>query len=253
MGFIQVKNIKIGEGIPKVIVPLMGSKEEELLEEIATIKMMNPDMIEWRADVFERVDNLESVKSIISQISYQLKDIPLLFTFRSHKEGGDKKITATAYFELLTTAIQSGKIDLVDIELFSAEDKVTALVKEAKENDVCVILSNHDFSQTPSKDEITSRLGKMLELGADIPKLAVMPNNAADVLTLLDATNEIRTKHEDTPIITMAMGQIGLISRLVGEVFGSAATFAAGKQASAPGQIAVSDLRSVLNILHNEK
>ncbi len=51
-------------------------------------------------------------------------------------------------------------------------------------------------------------------------------------------------------IITMSMAKTGVISRLAGEVFGSAATFGAVKKASAPGQISVNDLRTVLTILH---
>ena len=61
----------------------------------------------------------------------------------------------------------------------------------------------------------------MQELGADIPKIAVMPTCRRDVLTLLCATEEMYTEHADRPIITMSMAGTGLISRLCGEVFGS--------------------------------
>ncbi|CGY42856.1 3-dehydroquinate dehydratase [Salmonella enterica subsp. enterica serovar Typhi] len=83
------------------------------------------------------------------------------------------------------------------------------------------------------------------------PKIAVMPQSKHDVLTLLTATLEMQQHYADRPVITMSMAKEGVISRLAGEVFGSAATFGAVKQASAPGQIAVNDLRSVLMILHN--
>ena len=90
------------------------------------------------------------------------------------------------------------------------------------------------------------RLRKMQELGADIPKIAVMPQSAKDVLTLLSATDEMVTKYADRPIITMSMAGTGLLSRLCGEVFGSAITFGAAKKASAPGQMEVNDLSAVL-------
>jgi 3-dehydroquinate dehydratase-1 len=252
MGLIQVKNVKIGQGIPKVIVPLMGQTEEELLEEVIVVKQVNPDMIEWRVDVFEYVDYLQKVRSMLLKLSKQLHDIPLIFTFRSHREGGCKKITDQAYVELLTTAIESGMVDLIDIELFFDRAKVETLIKQAQANQVCTILSNHDFNKTPVKDEITSRLREMHTLGADISKIAVTPNSTTDVLTLLEATNEMKTNHKDMPVITMAMGSMGLVSRLTGGVFGSAATFAVGKNVSAPGQIAISELRSVLNVIHQE-
>lgn len=252
MKTIQIKNTRIGEGAPKVIVPIMGTTKEALLEEINEVKLLQPDMIEWRADVFEFVDDLEAVKEMISKIGKKLTNIPFLFTFRSHKEGGNKEVTDEFYYQLLFAAIDSNEIDLVDIELYFGDKEVELLVKQAKDNHVFVILSNHDFTKTPTKDEIVFRLRKMQNLGADIPKIAVMPNNSDDVITLLDATNTMKTNYADRPIITMSMAGTGLISRLAGEVFGSAATFAVGRKASAPGQIAVSDLRSVLNILHNE-
>jgi 3-dehydroquinate dehydratase-1 len=90
----------------------------------------------------------------------------------------------------------------------------------------------------------------MQEYGADIPKIAVMPTSVEDVITLIDATNTMKAKYADRPIITMSMGGTGVISRLAGEVFGSAFTFGAGKEASAPGQIPVGELRTILEILH---
>ena len=93
----------------------------------------------------------------------------------------------------------------------------------------------------------------MQDLGADLPKIAVMPNSAKDVLTLLCATDEMVTEHAKRPIITMSMGGTGLVSRISGETFGSALTFGAAKKASAPGQIAVQDLYEVLNLIHKSR
>ena len=114
-------------------------------------------------------------------------------------------------------------------------------------------MSNHDFFKTPSKEEIVSRLCKMQDLGADLPKIAVMPQSTADVLTLLCATDEMVTKFAKTPIITMSMAGIGVISRLSGEIFGSALTFGAAKEASAPGQLSVDKLNKVLEVIHESK
>ncbi len=92
----------------------------------------------------------------------------------------------------------------------------------------------------------------MQELGADIPKIAVMPTCRRDVLTLLCATEEMYTDHADRPIITMSMAGTGLISRLCGEVFGSALHLSSEK-ASAPGQAAVNDLNNMLQFLHENQ
>ena len=90
----------------------------------------------------------------------------------------------------------------------------------------------------------------MQDMNADIPKIAVMPQNKKDVLTLLAATEEMATDYADRPIITMSMAGTGVISRLCCEVFGSSMTFGAAKKASAPGQMGVNDLNTVLGLLH---
>ena len=111
-------------------------------------------------------------------------------------------------------------------------------------------MSSHDFNRTPPGEEIIARMRKMQDLGADIPKIAVMPRSRRDVLTLLAATEEMVSGYADRPVITMSMSGLGSISRLCGEVFGSAMTFGAAGQASAPGQMAVEDLAEGLRLIH---
>ncbi|WP_338449899.1 type I 3-dehydroquinate dehydratase [Niallia oryzisoli] len=250
MAILSVGKTVLGEGLPKIIVPLMGTTTEELVKEINEVKSLKPDIVEWRVDVYEHVDQIDTVQEMISTLRSVLSDELLLFTFRSHKEGGNKEVPVSYYVELLQAAIRTKKIDLVDVELFTGEAYVKELVETAEENGVYVIMSNHDFEKTPSKQEIITRLYKMQELGAHIPKIAVMPKSVKDVMTLLEATNTMKTEYADRPIITISMGGTGLISRLAGECFGSAATFGAGNQVSAPGQIPVPELRRALKILH---
>ncbi|CAM2141317.1 3-dehydroquinate dehydratase [Bacillus halotolerans] len=250
MNVLTIKGVSIGEGMPKIIVPLMGKTEKQILKEAEAVKLLDPDIVEWRVDVFEKADDSEAVIKMISKLRESLRDKLFLFTFRSHKEGGSKEMDVGSYIALLETAIRTKDIDFIDVELFSGEANVEALVSLAGENGVYVIMSNHDFQKTPEKDEIISRLRKMQELGAHIPKIAVMPKDAGDLLTLLDATYTMKTKYADRPMITMSMAGTGLVSRLSGEVFGSACTFGAGEEASAPGQIPVSELRNVLEVLH---
>ncbi|AYE61193.1 3-dehydroquinate dehydratase [Lactobacillus helveticus] len=109
-------------------------------------------------------------------------------------------------------------------------------------------MSNHDFEKVPAKDVIEFLLKKMAEMGADVPKLGCMPHTAEDVLTLLTATNEVR--HEiDNPLITMAMGDIGRVTRVAGQVFGSSLSFGAVGKTSAPGQLSIDDLRNAESYL----
>ena len=137
------------------------------------------------------------------------------------------------------------------MEAFTGDDIVRDIIEAAHASGVKVVASNHDFDKTPEKEELVRRLCRMQELGADIPKIAVMPQNKKDVLTLLAATEEMASEHADRPIITMSMAGTGLVSRLCGEVFGSALTFGAVGKASAPGQMNAADLNTVLNLIHN--
>ncbi|QUG43333.1 type I 3-dehydroquinate dehydratase [Psychrobacillus sp. INOP01] len=247
MKVVTIRDIHIGKGIPKVIVPLIGTTLEELLLEINTIKQIKLDIVEWRADLLGDIEDLTKVKQALSIIRKELYPIPLLFTFRTHREGGNKTIEDSYYETLLVEMMKTKEIDLIDVELFSPN--VTEIMESAKENDIKIIMSNHDFEKTPAKEEIVWRLREMQELGAHIVKIAVMPSNPSDVLTLLDATHTMYSLFADRPIITMSMASTGVISRLAGEVFGSAATFGAGVASSAPGQIPASDLKHILELL----
>lgn len=250
MNPVVVRNVKIGEGIPKICVPIVGITREEILESGKNISAIGADVVEWRVDWYEDVFIFEKVEETAKELRNVLGDTPILFTFRTAKEGGEKAIEKEAYVELNQKAAKTGYIDMVDIEAFTGDDAVTAIVEAAHECGVKVVASNHDFHKTPAKEEIVSRLRKMQELGADIPKIAVMPQNKKDVLTLLAATEEMYSEYADRPIITMSMAGTGVISRLCGEVFGSALTFGAAGKASAPGQMGVEDLKTVLGLLH---
>lgn len=250
MNTVKVRNIEIGAGIPKICVPIVGVTREEILAAAENIKSTKADVVEWRVDWYENIFDFTKTEATMQALHEVLGEMPILFTFRTSKEGGEKAIETEAYVELNQNAAKTGLVDLVDVEAFTGDDAVKAVVEIAHENGVKVIASNHDFHKTPAKEEIVSRLRKMQELGADIPKIAVMPQNKKDVLTLLAATEEMVSEYADRPIITMSMSGTGVISRLCGEVFGSALTFGAVGKVSAPGQMRIEDLTTVLGLLH---
>ena len=250
---VTIRDLTIGEGIPKICVPLVGETIAQLKEEASFLKGLGIDIVEWRVDFFNQVDDIEKVKEALVDIRSILPNIPLLFTFRSHKEGGEREVSTPYYFQLNKSIAETGLLDIIDVELFNDENEVKTLIEAAHAKNVFVIISNHDFHKTPVKEEIIARLRKAQELGGDIPKIAVMPTSAADVLTLLDATNTMNEQFADRPFITMSMAGKGVISRLAGEVFGSAVTFGAANKPSAPGQVAVKELRSVLNLIHDRQ
>lgn len=247
MKTVTIGDVTLGEGRPKIIVPIVGQDETSILEAAECAHNLPCDLIEWRIDFYHDV----KIKGAVATLSHKVKEAikkPLLITFRSEKEGGEVAFSDEEYIELYHQIIGNGSLDLLDIELFMPKDAVQDLIKAAQLNNIKVVMCNHDFYGTPEQAEIVKRLTMMQERGADICKIAVMPQNEKDVLTLLSATVEMKLK-SDQPIITMSMGALGMVSRVSGEVFGSAATFGTAGTASAPGQMPVSKLKGILEDL----
>lgn len=250
MNTIKIRDIEIGAGVPKIIVPIVGVTKEDIISEAKTFDSIPLDVVEWRVDWFEGVFDFAKVEDVLKDLRQVLGNIPILMTFRTSKEGGEKSISPEDYAQLNIKAAQTGLVDLIDVEIFTGDDVVRTIIDGAHAAGVKVVASNHDFDRTPAQSDIVYRLRKMQDMGADIPKIAVMPQSKKDVLTLLAATEEMVTNYADRPIITMSMAGTGVISRLCGEVFGSSMTFGAAKKASAPGQMGVNDLETVLGLLH---
>lgn len=250
MRIVTVRSVRIGEGMPKIIAPIVGISRDAILKEAAAIAVSGADIAEWRLDWFDHGENASAAASLAAELRPILGEIPLLCTFRTAREGGQKAIQSEAYKRLLTDLCASSEIDMIDIEAFSGDDMVRRIIDRAHENGICVVASNHDFHATPDQAEILRRLTHMADLGADIPKIAVMPKTRHDVLALLSATAQAADEL-DRPLITMSMSSLGMVSRVAGECFGSSCTFGSVGQASAPGQIPVTQLRAILQSLHN--
>ncbi len=251
MDSVIIRKTEIGSGVPKICVPIVGRTEDDIIEGAKALKTVPKDLAEWRADWYEDVFREEKVKAVLGRLREILGETPLLFTFRTAKEGGEKAITEKDYLSLNQMAIESGKVDLVDVEIFRDKETVKNIISCARKNMVKVIASNHDFQKTPPKEEIIRRLRYMQDAGADILKIAVMPQKKSDVAVLLSATEEMTAYYAKKPVVTMAMSGLGVISRLTGEFFGSAITFGSARKASAPGQIPAEHLQEILDILHS--
>ncbi|MFC4772181.1 type I 3-dehydroquinate dehydratase [Enterococcus hermanniensis] len=245
---VSIDNVVFGEGIPKIIVPLVGKTKVEILQEIEIVAQSDCDVVEWRIDHYEKVLDFEETATFSKKVKQAINK-PLLITFRTVKEGGVCPLQDEKYFELYHALMERGDLDLLDIELFMPTEAVKKAVSKAHEKGIKVIMCNHDFDKTPTKEEIIQRLRTMQEKEADICKIAVMPQNTHDVIVLLDATQEMYHNYADRPLITMAMGKLGVVSRVSGATFGSSATFGAAKQVSAPGQVSVNKLKNILTSL----
>ncbi|MBR1866776.1 MAG: type I 3-dehydroquinate dehydratase [Lachnospiraceae bacterium] len=247
---ITIRGVEFGVGMPKICIPIVARTKEELLNQARDICRKDPDCVELRIDWYEDVNRQEQVLDLLRQLRALLGNRVLLCTFRTDREGGKSAISCDSYKALYRMVCQSGYVDLIDVEAYMEEGLLEDVVRMAHKADVRVVASNHDFQATPPEEELIKRLQFMDLAGADFPKLAVTPNREEDVLTLMSATLQYRRLGGEKPVITMSMGRTGTISRLAGEVFGSAVTFATAGQASAPGQIPVDEVRQALRIFH---
>lgn len=244
---VVVNNVEFGTGIPKICVPIVEKDEKSILEEALRISKVSCQVVEWRIDFFDEVFDFERINEVLKKLKATLgQDKVILVTFRTKAEGGQKDITPELYQVMLEKVIEGKNADLVDVELFIGDDIFDRLVKKAKDNGCHIIASNHDFNKTPSCEEIISRLVKMKDKGADISKIAVMPQCMEDVTTLLKATAIMKDKHSDITVVTMSMGILGIISRVTGEIFGSAMTFGIIDKSSAPGQVEIVKLQEIM-------
>lgn len=250
----RIKQHTIGSGRPKLCVPLVGRTAGEIMNQANQIKMSQRssaiDMVELRGDYLDCLSDFEQLKKLLQDIARCLPEQVLLFTVRSQSEGGEALSPSTPEIaEINQYVIEQQLADLVDIELFSGESSARLLIELAKKKNVKIIMSNHDFKTTPEAETIVTRLCRMQELGADIVKIAVMPENRIQVAELLRATAIMREQYAEVPVVTMSMGKLGAISRISGQIFGSAITFASFAEASAPGQIPVSDMEQMLTLI----
>ena len=248
MKICQVRQLTIGEGKPKICVPVVETTTEKIIQQIQ--ELQNCDLIELRIDFYENIHDLKQVHELLLQVGQQT-NLPLLLTYRSLKEGGHIQLSDQEYLSLVQTACQSGCIDIVDIELESGNMLVYQLVEIAHQNHVKVLMSYHDFEKTPAVMEMKERLEKMEIMGADICKIAVMPFSYKDVIQLLNTTMEM-SQRLTRPLVTMSMGKIGKITRIVGELVGSSITFASVGQSSAPGQLTLEDMQTLLEVIHHD-
>lgn len=248
-GIIEKKGKILGAGKPLICVPVTMQKREEIIEEIKFLAEKKVDMIEWRMDWYEEVLEKDCITSLLEEVRPYLKETLFLLTFRSKMQGGNRQLAPAEILELNEAAAKTGVPDFVDMEYFEYERPGKA-IQRIKNCGAYVITSHHDFEKTPESGVLQMLLEKMYKGGADIVKLAVMPNTHQDVLDLLSATESFCRHYPDTPAITMSMGKEGVISRLCGEVFGSCVTFGSHEKASAPGQMQMEDLEVVLEKIH---
>ncbi|NNK93879.1 MAG: type I 3-dehydroquinate dehydratase [Desulfobacterales bacterium] len=249
---VTVRDSVIGGPLPLVCLPLVGDTRAKVLQEAEALVNLEPDLLEWRIDGYEHVEDMADCLSLLKEMRTIIGDTALIFTCRIDVEGGMCELSRETRLNLNSEAIKSGDIDIIDIELCNDRQFIDTIKDHTQKNGVKLILSYHNFVETPSEQIIYDKLVEAQTTGADISKFAAMPQNYGDVLSLFNATQKARNGAVQVPIVAMSMGPIGAVSRIAGGLFGSDITFGIGMQASAPGQIPIQELRSGMALLYEE-
>lgn len=151
MRTVMRRNVEVGAGAPKVIVPIVGKTREEIVAKGRELAGIPLHVVEWRVDFYDDVFDTEKVLETLRQLREALGDTPILFTFRTKKEGGEKSIDPDAYTALNTAVAQSGNADAIDVEIFSGDEVVKGNIDAIHAAGKVVIGSNHDFDKTPTQ------------------------------------------------------------------------------------------------------
>ncbi|MCA2389820.1 type I 3-dehydroquinate dehydratase [Lactococcus lactis] len=220
----------------KIVVPIMLTELAEL-EKVSVSDYRAADIVEWRADFLSADEILE----IAPKFFEKFKESKILFTLRTVREGGNIQVSEKKYLQILQEILTYNPA-YIDVEFFTHGPSFAAL-KDFRDK---MVLSYHNFDEVPT--DLTNRLIKMHEEGTAFVKVAVMPERECDVLDLLQITRDMTLEYGDH-FISMAMGDLGRLSRISGYLTGSCWTFASLENSSAPGQISLKETEYILDIL----
>ncbi len=245
---LQAKPIAPGH-FPLVCTPLVGRTTDAIMAELQVILPKQPDVLEWRVDFFEDIGNSAAVVALAQAIRQAAPHVLVMFTRRSTTEGGEAiALSEEQVIALYEAVCKINSIDLIDYEMSHTPAHIAQVRAVSRVNGVQLVLSSHDFVKTPSLETLNQKFLHAQQQGADVAKVAVMPNNMDDVLTLLTATRQ-SSQLLSIPLISLSMGPYGALTRLLGWTCGSALTFAVGSANSAPGQIPMEDINTVMAIV----
>lgn len=213
----------------KIAIPIFQAKKEDVIKVAEDCIEKGADVLEFRIDALDN-PNFKDIQEIIEEINF-----PMIATNRISSEGGSFKGTEEERIDILLKC--APLVDYVDIELQS-DDKY---IKQIHDTGVTTIVSYHDFHKTPEINEIMYIVEKEHKLGG-IAKVAFMPNDLDDTLKIL----AILSHCENT--IAISMSDLGSYTRVMASKFDSPITFAAGTDVTAPGQIDIETMKSLLNM-----
>ena len=227
-----------------------GKDENSIISEAHRAFLSAAEIIEWRADYFEGVQDDVMLIRMLKTIRMNIGSKAFLFTYRTKEEGGTIPFRDTEYMHILKIAIDSRLIDLIDIECCVSEYMAMEMIAYARQKNIYMIGSNHTAGFSLSIGEMEYRVRYMQKLGVDIARLTVIPQRKRDAYRLLLTTHDL-AEDLNFPIAVLGLGEYGKYTRVLGELFGSCLTCAVLDAGDDPSEISVSRMASLLDNLHD--
>lgn len=235
-----------------ICVPIVGPTVEDILSQGQEAVQAKVDLIELRPDMWMKYSNisedeyLPTIVNIVEIVHSRFGDMPMLFTWRTLAEGGETSLSSDNYTNLLQAIVDQDLVQAIDVELFAYTEEMGSIMKQAYHQGIQTVMSYHNFQSTPDIETLHVYAERMVSVGAQVIKFALMPSTNDDVLSVLRFTKELTERYPELPRITMSMGQLGQMTRTCSHVFGNCLTFGTLGQASAPGQVEVELLKQLL-------
>jgi len=149
---------------------------------------------------------------------------------------------------VVKNALVSQSVQYVDLEIEAPEAYRLAVVVAAKANGVQLIVSYHNYQETPSDEALWKIVDTCFEYGADIAKIAVKSNSVQDSARVLSLYKDPIRR-----VVALAMGETGMITRVAAVYLNAEFTFVASDEesATAPGQLTIEQMRQINATLKN--
>ena len=224
----------------KLVVSIMPRNIEEV-QAIDVTRYEDADIIEWRADFLAK----EAILQVAPAIFEKFAGRELLFTLRTRSEGGEIDLSSEEYVQIIKDVTQLYQPDYVDFEYYTHKDVFDQMLDFPN-----LVLSYHNFQETP--DNMMEILSELTSLTPKVVKVSVMAHTEQDVLDLMNYTRGFKTLNPEQDYVTISMGKIGKVSRITSDVTGSSWSFASLDVVSAPGQISLSNMKKIREILNED-
>ena len=224
----------------KLVVSVMPKSLEEA-QGIDAMRYIDADIIEWRADFLPK----EAILQVAPAIFEKFAGRELLFTLRTRAEGGEIDVDSAEYVQIIKDVAQLYQPEYIDFEYFDHKDVFEEMLDFPN-----LVLSYHNFQETP--ENMMEILSELTSLTPKVVKVSVMAHTEQDVLDLMNFTRGFKTLNPEQEYVTISMGKVGKVSRITSDVTGSSWSFASLDEASAPGQISLSSMKKIREILNED-